>query len=88
MAAKKITLKCGVSMDYWKYGEFEFLKVSIISLYNGYGNMNSIKLVSEMLLELHKLGYESNGMDRLEGFYGATDDLFLTVRREISKQKK
>lgn len=85
MATKKIFLKCGVGMDYWKYGEFEFLKVSIIGLYNGYGNMNSIHLVSEMLLELHNLGYEGNGMDREEGYYGATDNLWLTVKRKILK---
>jgi hypothetical protein len=83
MAAKKITLKCGVEMDNWRYDEWEYLKVSIVDLYAGYGTLNSLKLLSDILLELSDLGYEGNGMDRIEGWYGATDDLILTVKRKI-----
>jgi hypothetical protein len=88
MAAKKITLKCGVEMEHWSNRDSELLKVSIHGFYEGYGKMNSLKLVSDMLLELHELGYKNQGMSRHEGRYGTTDDLFLIVNREISKQKK
>lgn len=85
MATKKITLKCGIKMESWSYSGTEYLKVSIGDLYSGCGELNSLKLFSDMLSELHALGYEGNGMDRIEGYYGATDDLFLTVRRKILK---
>jgi hypothetical protein len=88
MATKKITLKCGVEMEHWSNRDSELLKVSIHGFYEGYGKMNSLKLVSDMLLELHELGYETQGMDREEGYYGSISNLWLTVKRKKGKKSK
>ena len=85
MATKRtiIKLDCGVEAETCIYSGMEWLKISLIDLYNGYGELNSLPLLSKMFSELSLRGFTSSGTMRVEGYYGATDDLLLEVSRKI-----
>lgn len=83
MADKKIVLKCGIVATKWKYLGYENIVISLIDLYNGYGKLNNILLLSQLFKELYDMGFDSgNGMSYDMGYYNSIDDLTLTVRKK------
>ena len=86
MSKKKniIKLDCGVEAENWFYSGTEWLRISIVDLYNGYGQLASLSLLAELFAELSKKGFTSNAISRIEGYYGSTDDLLLDVCRKSS----
>lgn len=59
------------------------MEISLIDLYDGYGELNSLLLLSKLFGELATKGFTSNGLSRVEGYYGSTDDLLLRVHRRV-----
>ena len=89
MAKKKgiVKLLCGVEAENWFYLETEWLSISLIDLYRGYGQLSSMKLLAQLFAELDDMGFSSTGISRVEGLYGSTDDLLLEVSRKNIKLK-
>lgn len=80
---KIIKLDCGVEAERWTYGKTEGLRLSVIDLYNGYGELNDLKKLSELFAELAAKGFKGDGLSREIGYYDSTDDLFLDVSRSL-----
>jgi len=75
MKKEKFKLKCGVEVTF--YNKRKFGEVSLINLYNGYGELSDFKKVAELFNELHEMGYTPSGMMREIGYYDSTDDIKL-----------
>jgi hypothetical protein len=77
---KDIILDCGIEATTWNNGD-EYLDISLHGLLNGYGEENDFLLLSKLFLELNNKGFVGQGCSTVEGYYGAIDNLILTVRR-------
>jgi hypothetical protein len=80
---KIIKLDCGIEAEYWKSGKTERLRISVIDLYNGYGELNNLKKLSELFAELAAKGFKGDGLSREIGYYDSTDDLLLDVCKSL-----
>lgn len=78
-----IMLDCGISAERWIGGGVERIRVSIIDAYNGYGELNNLKKLSELFAELADKGYEGTGMHTQTGYYDSVDDIFIDVTKQI-----
>lgn len=83
MKTKEITLDCGIVAESWTHDGYQHLDISLINLYNGYGDMNSMSRMASLFKELADKGYEGSGMMRKIGYYDSTDDIILHVVRKI-----
>jgi len=82
MSKKQIVkLKCGVEGTFSTYKGSEFLSISIINLYEGYGPLNDPKLLSELFKELDEEGWKLSGLMRQVGYYDSTSDLMIEALR-------
>jgi len=86
MKKQEITLDCGVVAESWTSGDYDWLRVSIMDFYNGYGALSNLKLMANLVNELADKGYSCCGISRVEGYYNSTDDLLLDVSRKKQKQ--
>lgn len=82
---KKITLTCGIEAETWIESKKEWLSISMIDLYNAYGILNNPAKLAELFSELSAKEYSLDGLSRVEGYYGSTDDLLLRAYKQIQK---
>lgn len=85
MNRKAIKLDCGFEAERWIFEGKECLSISLIDLYNGYGSQCSFFDLANLFKELSDKGFRPYGLSRIEGYYGSTDDLLLTCRKETAK---
>jgi hypothetical protein len=79
-----ITLDCGFEATQKFNGKNEFLDISLMDLYSGYGeNCDPIKL-SNLFKELSDKGYILCGMSREMGCYDTIDDMILNATKPKS----
>lgn len=83
MAKKKVFVKldCGVEAESWFYSGNENLEISLLGLYDGYGELSDLKTLGALFTELSEKGFKNEGLSRVEGYYGSTDDLILRVSK-------
>lgn len=74
---KEATLDCGARALYTQTAGTEFLAISLIDLYQGYGELNDPLKLAALFTELHQKGYKLSGLSRVVGYYDSTDDLIL-----------
>lgn len=87
MKKSQIILDCGIKaiQILSKNSEIEMLEISLIDLYNAYGETNNFLLLSKLFLELHEKGFINDGLSRTVGYYDSTDDIRLDVHRIVKK---
>jgi hypothetical protein len=80
---KQITLDCGIDAELWTNGKYESIEVSLIDLYNGYGDFSSFEKTRGLFKELAEKGYKNEGISTVTGYYDSIDDLILRGSRKI-----
>jgi len=84
MARKTIiALDCGVEAESWGSGNNEYLQISLIDLFHGYGQLNDAALLASLFAELSQKGYALDGMFTEIGYYDSIDDLLLTATKSL-----
>jgi hypothetical protein len=76
---------CGVEVEYLRRGDSEFITIDLHDLYNGYGKLNDLGTLSEILAMLHSWGYKSLGIYTTPGPYDAIDGIKLELVRVFIK---
>jgi hypothetical protein len=80
---KQITLDCGFEAELWVNNKRESIEVSLINLFDGYGNLLSFEKLACLFKELAEKGYKNEGISIVKGYYDSTDDLILRGSRKI-----
>ncbi len=84
MYNNRIELDCGIVAQYWLRSEgTESLRISLIDLYSGYGEQNSMSLMADLFKELHDKGFSGQGISMDKGYYDDIENLYLEVNRQI-----
>lgn len=80
---KQITLDCGIAAELWINGKHESIEISLINLYDGYGDFSSFEKMGSLFKELAEKGYKNEGISIVNGYYDSILDLILRGSRKI-----
>ena len=82
---KKTTIKlnCGIEAEQTISSGKEWLDISLMPLYEGYGKGNNFELLSKLFLELHLKGFEGHGLSREVLCYDSTNDIILKCSKNL-----